>query len=186
MPIVKRQKASCLWLFCLTLFLGSCQIDESISDINVPEEEEPAEDVIAPYVGVDEALWVYFDRFEKEGLLRGLDIDLRQAEVTGIIEALDEDGVVGQCTYGSHRSNHVQVDQDFWNQASDLLREFVVFHELGHCELARDHREAAHSDGTCQSIMASGTGDCRDNYRSFTRASYLDELFDPAFIGDLF
>ena len=186
MPIVKGQKACCLWLSCIAFLLASCQIDESISDITVPEEEEPEEEVLAPYVGVDEALWIYFDRFEKEGLLRGLEIDLRQAEVTGVIEALEEDGVAGQCTYGSHRSNHVQVDQEFWERASDLLREFVVFHELGHCDLARDHREAANPDGTCQSIMASGTGDCRDNYRTSTRASYLDELFDPNFIGDLF
>jgi len=186
MPILKGQKASCLWLFCIALLLGSCQIDESISDITVPEDEEPEEEVIAPYPGVEEALWVYFDRFEKEGVLRGLDINLRQAEVTGVIEGLEEDGVAGQCTYGSHRSNHVQIDQDFWDRASDLLREFVVFHELGHCDLARDHREAANPDGTCQSIMASGTGNCRDNYRTSTRESYLDELFDSNFIGDLF
>ncbi len=186
MPIVQGHKASCLWLFGIVFFLGSCQIDDSISDIVIPDEEEEEEEVIAPYLGVDEALWVYFDRFEKEGIERGLEIDLRQAEVTGVIEELEEDGVAGQCTYGSHRSNHVIVDKAFWDNASDLLREFVIFHELGHCDLARDHREAYNPDGTCQSIMASGAGDCRDNYRTFTRSSYLDELFDPTFIGDLF
>ena len=182
---VKGHK-SCLWLFSIALLLGSCQIDDSLTDINPPEEEEPEEDVIAPYPGVDEALWVYFDRYEREGVLRGVTIDLRQAEITGVIEEIDGEGVAGQCTYGSHRSNHVQIDETFWNRAPELLREFVVFHELGHCDLARDHREATNPDGTCQSIMASGTGDCRDNYRFNTRESYLDELFDPNFIGDLF
>ncbi|MEZ5042156.1 MAG: hypothetical protein R2828_19825 [Saprospiraceae bacterium] len=184
MSILKGLSIRSLWLFCMALFLGACQIDQGFTDIEVPVEEE--EEVIAAYPGVEEALWVYFDRFEKEGVLRGLEIDLREAAVTGLIKEIEEDGVAGQCSYGSHQSNHVAIDKQFWDQASDLLREFVVFHELGHCNLGRDHREAAKADGTCESIMASGVGDCRDNYKSITREAYLDELFDPSFGGEIF
>jgi len=69
------------------------------------------------------------------------------------------------------------IDKAFFNQTSELLKEMVIFHELGHCVLFRGHREATYSNGTCASIMRSGVEGCRDNYRASTRAAYLDELF---------
>ncbi len=65
------------------------------------------------------------------------------------------------------------------------FREFVVFHELGHCDLGRDHRDEAFDNGVCVSIMRSGLGDCRDYYHPRTREGYLDELFDPAFWDEM-
>ncbi|MCB0548827.1 MAG: hypothetical protein KDD19_14705 [Phaeodactylibacter sp.] len=145
---------------------------------------EPAGQTTA-YEGVDEALWPYFESFEKEARLRGLEVDLREAAITGVIEALPDDGVAGQCSYSSHQPNHVTIDLEFWSKSGTLFREFVVFHELGHCRLARDHREAVNADGTCASLMRSGLEDCRDNYNRVTRSSYLDELFDPAFFNTI-
>lgn len=170
--------------FSIILFLSaSCSTDFTFVPVEEPEEEIAISNTSFP--NVDEALWVYFQRFEEEGRARGIEVDLRAADITGMIEALDEEDVAGQCTYNSHLPNHVTIDQTFWNRASDRLREFVVFHELGHCDLARDHREAVFANGTCQSLMRSGLEDCRDNYTAVTRASYLDELFDPQFRDEL-
>lgn len=165
--------------FCLftLLFIYSCTQDVNLITLDEPEVTVDN----SSYPGVDEALWVYFQRFEEEGRLRGIEVDLKAANITGVIEALGEDDVAGQCTYASHLPNHVTIDQNFWNGASDRSREFVVFHELGHCDLGRDHHEVATSNGICVSIMRSGLEDCRDNYTPITRASYLDELFDPQF-----
>jgi len=163
------------------LLLSSCNY---LEEEPVPlEEEEPVLNVQS-YPGVDEALWPYFTRFEEEARLRGIEVDLVGNAITGVIEELSEDQVAGQCNYNSHHPNHVTIDQSFWQSASDRYREFVVFHELGHCELLRDHREAAHADGSCKSLMRSGAGDCVDNYHPFSRPDYLDELFDPQFRGD--
>lgn len=171
-------------LLSFILFLTSaCTVDFTFAPAEEPEEEIAVDNT--SYPNVDEALWVYFQRFEEEGRARGIEVDLRAADITGKIEALDEDDVAGQCTYNSHFSNHVTIDQAFWNRASDRMREFVVFHELGHCDLGRDHREAVFSNGTCQSMMRSGLEDCRDNYTPVTRPSYLDELFDPQFRDEL-
>jgi len=60
-----------------------------------------------------------------------------------------------------------------------LIKELIVFHELGHCFLQRGHREDALPNGACVSIMRSGIEDCLDNYTSETRSFYIDELFDP-------
>ncbi len=170
-----------LLLFLPTLLL-TCNKEE---DLTVNSEPEPEIEEELPYPGVDQALWVYFERYEEEGRARGIDIDLRAKRITGVIQEISEDGVAGQCTYSSFRPNHIMIDQTFWNRASTRAREFVVFHELGHCDLGREHREASFANGTCQSIMRSGVGTCRDNYNSVTRPTYLNELFDTDFANQI-
>ncbi|MCG8329316.1 MAG: hypothetical protein MI974_16595 [Chitinophagales bacterium] len=175
-------KIHALVLLCI-LALSSCSYVESNTAEELQESEPNVQ--VNTYPGVDEALWPYFTRFEEEAALRGIDIDLVGEDITGVIEDLPEENVAGQCSYNSHNPNHVTIDEEFWANASDRYREYVIFHELGHCHLLRDHREAANPDGTCKSIMRSGLGDCSDNYHQLTRATYLDELFDPQFKNSL-
>ena len=152
------------------------------------EEEVVTEAVPEAPVGypeVDEPLWPYFERFEEEGRRRGVTVDLRSARISGRIAEISKDRVLGQCSYQRNNHNHVTVDESFWDRTSDRGREFVVFHELGHCFLLRDHLETTFTDGACTSIMRSGTGRCRDNYSQRTRDAYLEELFDTRFARDI-
>ncbi|MBK6389466.1 MAG: hypothetical protein KA109_03405 [Saprospiraceae bacterium] len=129
------------------------------------------------YPNVEEELWPYFARFEKEAAQRGLTVDLKDAVITGVISDISADHVIGQCSYSNQDPHKVTVDKPFWVSASDLGKEFVVFHELGHCYLGRLHDESMDSRGICLSIMRSGTGTCRDLYTTTTRSILLDELF---------
>ena len=129
------------------------------------------------FTDVDSALWEYFERFEQEARTRGISYDLNDLGISGVIEQIPESGVAGTCQYGRH-VHHVTIDQNFWNRSSLLEREFVVFHELGHCVLNRGHDESAFNNGVCRSIMRSGLEDCRDAYSQSYREYYLDELFD--------
>lgn len=154
-------------LWCLTilfLFL-SCQKDQ-------PDSQERV------FPGVERALWPYFKSFEEEALSRGLSIDLVEFGITGSIDNIPEDHVIGRCQYGRFVDNHITIDQPFWNGNSHLSREMVVYHELGHCYLGRGHREDAFRTGLCESIMRSGTCCCRDAYNTSNRSYYLDELFE--------
>ena len=153
-------------------FFTACQPD-AVNDLT------PAEPEVRVFPNVDERLWDYFERFEIEAAERGINIDLVTRRITGEISDLEEEHVAGQCTtFGNFRPGRVTVDVEFWNATNDLFKEFIVFHELGHCVLDRGHREATLSNGRCASIMRSGTLDCRDNYNLATRAAYVDELFD--------
>jgi hypothetical protein len=138
------------------------------------------------FPGVDERLWPYFVRFEEQAKERGFDINLREEGITGTIESVDEENVLGVCHFNGEEPNHVVIDEEFFNAVGDMLREYVIFHELGHCSLFRNHLETADEHGYCISIMSSGLGDCRDNYITTTRSTYLDELFDPERSGDIF
>lgn len=168
------KKSICLILAfsSLSVLFNACQKDSNL--INEPIDGSQA------FANVPEAMWDYFQRFEEAALERGYSIDLNSQNVSAEIMEISEDGVAGSCTYGSHTPGHIVIDQTFWNQASDLFKEMVIFHELGHCSLFRGHSEATYPNGTCQSIMRSGVGDCRDNYRLSTRDTYLDELFGNA------
>lgn len=130
---------------------------------------------------VDERLHSYFISFEEEAFARGYDVDLNEISISATIENIDEQGVAGQCQYHpSIINNHITIDEDFlFSNASDLIKEMIVFHELGHCFLQRGHREDTYPNGSCVSIMRSGLGDCRDRYNVNSRAAYIDELFDP-------
>lgn len=172
-------------LVTLLLFfaLASCESLDNHITTSEPVVNEPS---VKAFPNVDQELWLYFQRFEEEALLRGLEVDLIVDNITGTIAEIEEDRVAGQCSFQNNRPRHVMIDKEFWDNASDNFREFVVFHELGHCSLFRDHREDVLATGTCASIMRSGSGTCRDNYRIATRIFYLDELYDPSFFGDIF
>ena len=158
---------SLVFLITCTVFF-SCQKDQTI-DSTVEENNFPS---------VESALQPFFEEFEYQAAVRGITIDLTEARIIGKIEDLPEEHVAGQCTYGAAIDNEIIIDQTFWNQFPQyLIREMVVFHELGHCYLKRGHTEEAHANGTCLSIMRSGLEGCRDNYVSSTRRAYLDELF---------
>ena len=151
------------------LVTTGCQLDlDDIFGSKSVNEEFP---------NVDEALWPYFRRFEEEAATRNIEVDLNEAYITGLISDISTTNVLGQCSYSSNNPHQVTIDKPFWNKASDLAKEFVVFHELGHCYLARLHDESKDSRGVCLSIMRSGTGDCRDNYSTTTRAVLINELF---------
>lgn len=162
-------KKNCFILFMIVIgvvcFNTSCKKDDNPTN-------GPA------YPNATQDLWEYFNRFEMEAAERGISIDLNEAGIVGVIGDIPQANIAGQCNYNSHSPNQVTIDSDFWSSSSDMLKEFIIFHELGHCQLFRDHLESAHIDGTCTSIMRSGTGDCNDNYSFQTREQYLDELFD--------
>jgi len=153
-------------ILMLTLFISlSCKKEDELKESS------------DPLVAVESALKPYFIRFTNEAKTRGFAVDLSSHPLTGIISDIPTSQVIGQCSYSNENPYKVTIDKPFWDKASDLGKEFVVFHELGHCVLGRAHDESMDSRGFCLSIMRSGTGNCRDSYNSTTRKAFLDELF---------
>lgn len=126
---------------------------------------------------VDEELVPYFDRFIAEGASRGVTVDLVEAEIEGRIKDFLDVTVLGHCQQEPNEPKQIVVDSEYWNEATELEREFVVFHELGHCYLQKGHTDSGDGDGNCISIMQSGTGLCNNNYTEETREELIDELF---------
>jgi hypothetical protein len=78
---------------------------------------------------------------------------------------------------------HVEIDQAFWDKSTDAQREAVIFHELGHCILNRDHVNGYdNTHNRYYSIMNSAvfmptiyTG----NYQYYMRELFKSKFFNP-------
>ena len=149
------------------LICSSCASDEA-----TPELKE--------YQNVDERLWSYFQDFEEAGEKRGFEVNYQENRIVALIEEIETNHIGGQCLQPPSGSKRIIIDEDFFiNTEDELIKELVIFHEIGHCLLGRDHRDDSFQNGICKSIMRTGTGECLDNYKANTRERYLDEMFDP-------
>jgi len=151
---------------CIFLIITSCLSNEPVVN--------PPINTTKTYPLVDEKLWPFFEQFEVEAKQRGLTINLVTQQIQATIESIPAPNI-GLCNRATN-NRVIVIDQDFWTNRSELKRELIVFHELGHCSLNLEHRED-NAGGVCKSIMRSGHEGCVDNYSSVTRAAYLDELF---------
>ncbi|MDN5199741.1 hypothetical protein QQ008_00165 [Fulvivirgaceae bacterium BMA10] len=127
----------------------------------------------------------YVDRFRLEASVRGIEISTKHLTIEF------EDGLAGNngtpasgsCTFNDERTiTIVKLDTTkIWWKFSDMLREAVIFHELGHCLLSRSHLDDELPDGTPKSMMHSSDISfyvlSPHENKTFRRDYYLDELF---------
>jgi hypothetical protein len=120
----------------------------------------------------------YVDMFFVEGNQRGLNINLDELDL--IIQFGTLSGTTaGQCSF---QSNTVTIDQNKWDSMTEEKKVWLIFHELGHCILDRQHKNDITENGECISIMKGieNNFDCSLNYYSDKWwIYYLDELFEP-------
>ena len=126
---------------------------------------------------VDDEMKVHYEAFEYEAASRGKAIDLEKLQVNGHIAQIDIEDVIGQSIKeGSNIT--IKVDPVYWEKANYMERELLIFHELGHAILEREHQDATIRFNQCTSIMRSSSSVCKCNYNSSTRVQYLNELFN--------
>jgi|GEM_PF-4276741 len=112
--------------------------------------------------GVDPFLEPFIDDFVAEAAARSISVDV--SEITMVFVEQDP-GIAGVCFLGQGR---VEIDPFFRTNTGDLRE--LVFHELGHCVLAMDHRP----DSIMQAVDFIGITD-----------ELLDEFFSEEFFGEL-
>lgn len=88
---------------------------------------------------------------------------------------------VGVCYTWTDGYRNIEIDTKQWKAMSDLGREEVIFHELGHCILGRGHDESKVDLGVFKQAPASIMypyvfGDA-SVYREFKDSQYYKELF---------
>lgn len=87
----------------------------------------------------------------------------------------------GLC-FWSETPRRITINKYWWDGYDEYDREILIFHELGHCVLNRDHTDSYDSWGRPLSIMSTDLGgwDYKDYYNS-----YIQELFQVS-PGNLF
>lgn len=123
---------------------------------------------------------IYVDRFVEEAANRGHLIDFSD---TGL--KIEFRNAVDVETGGVCRGNHhIEIEKFYWEDLTDADKEGLIFHELGHCELNRRHRNDTLPNGEWSSRMR-GTPipegmSAVINYSGVRRDYYIDELFDES------
>jgi len=154
---------SFLFLFFSLLLLNSCKKDR-----------DPIEADLAPYI----------DTFLAEANKRGLALDVENLEAYIVPEIVSNGTIL--CGQGFAPAfgddfRGIAISGLCWGELDESGKEILVFHELGHALLERQHRNTKLGIGRNQSIMFSG-GNCsiEDSYdlcQTELRSYYLDELF---------
>jgi hypothetical protein len=115
----------------------------------------------------------YLNSFLEEGLLRGY--NLTNNNINFYLADIDVNDAVGLC----YQNEKIVIDRDYWNNAREESKEHLIFHELGHCFLKRNHKNEKNINGECLSFMREGKTECSLNLASsLWRKYYIDELFN--------
>lgn len=84
----------------------------------------------------------------------------------------------GVCFSYPDGTTEVIIREAWWNSASQSLKESLLFHELGHCVLNRDHDNETHEANsyTYKASLMNSVIVNSNQYNQF-KAGYLTELF---------
>lgn len=123
-------------------------------------------------VGVDPAFQSYVSSYvaDKHAPL-AYDIPIQFSAQSGTTVAV--------CTRWSNGYRQIQVDPTFWNSYSATKRKEVIYHELGHCDLNRDHNTEVDSYGIPKSIMYPYSFGL-NWYGAYQELLFINELFNPS------
>ena len=153
-----------LYLFA-TVFLFGCSKDNQSP--NLPD------------------LSIYGTRLQEEAKNRGYDFDLSNiqwAYVDTIMINGDEYCGRGYANYNGTNTRRIEISKSStcqWSQRSDIERENLVFHEIGHAFFDRPHKPAEMCDGKPLSIMSEKYGWNKYTAQGDLRDYYISELIDP-------
>ena len=124
----------------------------------------------------DEELIPYFHLFADEAAKRDIIVDYEAARIEGLLQNITDSNVLGQCFRNEEKPKKVIIDLDYWNEASEIDKQFIIFHELGHCFLNRNHDDSKDENNICNSIMHSTPDACTSLFAE-RKEQYLNELF---------
>ena len=133
---------------------------------------------------IDSAFTDYLQRFETEAASRGHNFD---PQSTGLI--IEFANLTNNTAGLTHYETpiRIEIDRTYWKDLTgkageDLMKEDLLFHELGHGLLGRSHLNSTLDNGDWKSIMCGGTKvndrPWNINYRGVRRQYYIDELFN--------
>jgi len=141
---------------------------------------------------VDTEFTVYVQRFQDEATKHGKNLDLINGGL--IVEFADlKDGVAGLCHY--EKPIRIEIDKTYWAAINkfadaDLMKEDLLFHELGHGFLGRKHLNTLLESGDWKSIMCGGDKvngrSWNINYHGARRTYYVDELFNESTVAPVY
>jgi len=133
---------------------------------------------------IDKTFNPIIESFIYEARLRGHPVSLDKMNMSfGDIRTSWTDRTVGYCARNRAGRMVIKIHSKSWKKMDEYQREELVFHEMGHCLIPREHCKAVTKDGPV-SIMFPHI--LESTYYKKNREDLVDELFNvsPKCIGD--
>lgn len=141
---------------------------------------------------VDSEFESYVVSFEQDASIRNKILNLKSSGL--IVEfATLKDNQAGLCHYET--PIRIEIDKEYWEKLKGkagemLMKENLLYHELGHGILNRRHLNTTLENGDWKSIMCGGDKvnerPWNINYRGMRRAYYINELFNESTLAPSF
>lgn len=138
------------------LFLSACAKFQILHD---PRSVHGVDPEIAPYV---------------ELYLRHKGAPLSYNISAGFVKSLPDD-TAGLCTRWSEGWRQIEIDKEYWGYISENERRSLISHEMGHCDLNRDHDNEFLTNNAPKSLMYY----INWGYPDYMESYYMSELFNP-------
>jgi hypothetical protein len=71
-------------------------------------------------------------------------------------------------------TGNIEIDKEYWDRQDEAAREELIFHELGHCVMGKEHNEKMIGDCPASIMYPYIMPDCYTRHREY----YIKELFD--------
>ena len=118
----------------------------------------------------------YVSSFFNDARDNGLNIYLSDYDLTIAFSELED--AAGTC---NSSNNTIYIDSSEWyERMTETNRKWLIYHELGHCILEREHAVGAFENGECKSIMNSHIS----NSECFT--NFVSDSWQEYYVGELF
>lgn len=136
------------------------------------------------YTYIDSQFDPIIKSFIYEARQRGYLVDLKNLSVTlGDIRSKKKDKTVGYCVRDPMGGMVIKIHTPTWKQMGPYQQEELIFHELAHCLIGRDHCSRVNKRGPI-SIMYPRI--LTEAYYKENREELVDELFNisPECVGN--
>jgi hypothetical protein len=140
----------------------SCGTQTPFNPIKDPSHEKKVE--------YDEEFEQYVESFEEDWGEKITDLTIVFAQVKQDEETPTTK--LGVCHINKDTTPHIIIDPDTWETMSDTRRKLLMYHEMGHCVLFREHVEGRNTSIMNPLLIWSSVYLKDEQY-------FLDELFDP-------
>lgn len=126
---------------------------------------------------VDPAFTTYVESFTEAAKAQGKDVNVDESINFGAVSGQD---TAGNCDKGFLKSASIIIDKSTWDQASDSTKTMLIWHELGHCVLNRDHKNDTEIDAVSGIKLPASIMNAKlplDQYFTSRKDEYTKELF---------
>lgn len=145
-----------IFLFCLVSFLSSCKKDPDMSLQLIPDQVRAE-----------------VETFISEGKQRGVNVELKGLEIV-----LSSNLMNGWGGYYDHSNHKIFLDTTDFVFKDKETKQRLIFHELAHGILNRQHINNLLPNGDAASIMNINIRADWSGLNIFKRQYYIDELFN--------